>query len=34
MRKPLAMIATLPPFFVAAPVSAHHMAEGIVADDI
>ena len=22
------------PFFVAAPVSAHHMAEGVVADDI
>jgi hypothetical protein len=34
MRKHLALIATLIPFFVAAPVSAHHMAEGIVADDI
>ena len=34
MRKRLALIATLIPFFVAAPVSAHHMAEGIVADDI
>ncbi len=34
MRKHLAFIATLIPFFVAAPVSAHHMAEGIVADDI
>ena len=34
MRKDLALIATLIPFFVAAPVAAHHMAEGIVADDI
>ena len=34
MRKHLALIATLIPFFVAAPVAAHHMAEGIVADDI
>ena len=34
MRKHLALIATLIPFFVAAPVSAHHMAEGIVADDV
>jgi hypothetical protein len=34
MRKHLALIATLIPFFVAAPVSAHHMAEGIIADDI
>jgi hypothetical protein len=34
MRKPLAVIATLIPFFVAAPVAAHHMADGIVADDI
>jgi len=34
MRKHLALIATLVPFFVTAPVAAHHMAEGIVADDI
>ena len=34
MRKHLALIATLMPFFVAAPVFAHHMAEGIVADDL
>ena len=34
MKKPLALIAALIPFFVASPVSAHHMAEGIVADDI
>ena len=34
MRKTIAALATLIPFFVAAPVSAHHMADGIVADDI
>ncbi len=34
MRKILAAIATLIPLFIAAPVSAHHMAEGIIADDI
>ena len=34
MRKTIAALATLIPFFVAAPVYAHHMAEGIVADDI
>lgn len=34
MKIPFAMIAMLIPFFVATPVSAHHMAEGIVTDDI
>jgi hypothetical protein len=34
MKKPLATIAMLIPFFVATPASAHHMAEGIVSDDI
>lgn len=34
MRKTIAALAALIPFFVAAPVSAHHMAEGIVSDDI
>lgn len=34
MKKLHAVIAALIPFLVAAPVSAHHMAAGIVADDI
>lgn len=34
MKRPLAIIAMLIPFFVAAPVSAHHPADGIVTDDI
>ena len=34
MKKPLAIIATLIPLCVAAPLSGHHMADGIVADDI
>ena len=34
MRKPLFVVAMLIPLFVAGAASAHHMAEGIVADDI
>lgn len=34
MRKPLFVVAMLIPLLVAGAVSAHHMAEGIVADDI
>lgn len=34
MRKILALVAALIPFLFIAPVSAHHMADGIVADDI
>lgn len=34
MKKSLAFVAALIPFCVAGPLSAHHAAEGIVADDI
>jgi hypothetical protein len=34
MKKSLAFVAALIPFCVAGPLAAHHMAEGIVADDI
>ncbi len=34
MKKTVAMIAMLIPFFVATPASAHHMAEGVISDDL
>ncbi|MFY9975841.1 MAG: hypothetical protein WAK53_16405 [Chromatiaceae bacterium] len=34
MKRLFAMIAALVPLFVAAPLSAHHAADGLVADDV